>query len=493
MDSFTSFFAKQKRVSRYPIINWGRGRLLPYESLGSFAAKFCRLNGTTPREFRWFLDELVGVENWTFVGFDTPSVKKVARLLDEKESVVEKLDPDKLQLPGCYGAFNSLSSINQSLEQVTYCPECIKNGYHASFHEYPWLKMCPIHWTNLLKERVGSFGGGSKFDKYVSTLDHLFDHVSMTWLEIDTYSVVTAEIKTDAFRRFIRWIKAVQRIHGVMKARNLITLWGSNYSLDNIDVLLGRVAWATPFPKRFHELFHMKVKRLLPKITEYPIDVTNRLTSLITKIGYADLVWFYKKTVALADEQTKYRELVLKAVDDLKNQDMVHHSEWGWSKGMGWQHVDPDGWPYWGFMTPFHLAVIELKYEWTDFLRDDDQVWQRSSDWFIYCNLAQRLYESRVVSSADGGQWPFNPSFLTVPFFSPFIKLEIDHDLKSLIEDLLYEEASAHIDEIRSWLKAITKGAAPYETPTEKPSKGNLFNEPGRAYLMTWPVLTGTN
>jgi len=39
---------------RLPKINWGGGRLNKHESFVAFAAKFCRLNSLTPKQFREF-------------------------------------------------------------------------------------------------------------------------------------------------------------------------------------------------------------------------------------------------------------------------------------------------------------------------------------------------------------------------------------------------------------------------------------------------------
>ena len=287
---------------RYPVINWGRGRLLPYESLGAFCAKFCRLNGLAPKEFRDFLYGLIRKDCWQSSKFDISSVKSLARLLDEKVSVVEKLDPSKLQLPGCYGTFNFLKNTEQLFEQVAYCPECIRKGYHASFHESPWLNKCPIHLTNLLKSSVDYRGCGSKFDRYANTLANLLDHECATWLEINTHSVVVAEMENSDFRLFAKWIKAIQKYQVIMDERNLISLWGTDYSLENIDALIGRVSWVIPFPKRLHELFHANVSPLQPNIINCPIDLVNRLSSLLTQVRYDNLAWFYKKTIALAKE-----------------------------------------------------------------------------------------------------------------------------------------------------------------------------------------------
>ena len=33
---------------------------------------------------------------------------------------------------------------------IRYCPECMKNGFHAVFHQYAFLSICPIHKVHLI-------------------------------------------------------------------------------------------------------------------------------------------------------------------------------------------------------------------------------------------------------------------------------------------------------------------------------------------------------
>lgn len=480
--------AKKKRIYRYPIINWGRGRLLPYESLGAFAAKFCRLNGIKLREFRWFLKEFIEGGDWKRANFSAVAIKRLARLLDEKEAVVDKLNPNKLQLPGCYGTFALSDDVSPSFRKISYCPECISIGYHASFHEYPWFKKCPIHQTNLIREIVPFRFSGTDFDQYAQRIQELLDHGAISWLSLDTNSVVATQLDCVSFRQFVSWIKAAQRIDENMRASNIVALQGGNYSLDDIEILLGRIGWAIPPPRGVCELFHVTPKLREPVIVDYPIDVVNRLASLLTIIDYPDFSWFYRMTLALGDEKPKYLELVLKAVETIEIQGKAHSSDWGWSKESGWVRVDPDGWPYWNIITPSGLAVSQLRSTWTDFSLEDDSHHQRKNKWFRYFDYAKGLHKHGYVAPSHSSLNSPDQQIYLTPFYKPIARLVLDPDLKGLIEDLLYEEALAHIDDIQSWLNAIFNGAVPYKTKITMPSRGNLFLESERAYLFTWPT-----
>ncbi len=483
-----NFSPKKRRVPHYPRINWGRGRLLPYESVGAFAAKFCRLNGIKPREFRWFLDDLIGQSQWNSTGLSASEVKSLARLLDEKESVVDKLSPNKLQLPGCYGTFSFINNIDDSYNKVSYCPECLGIGYHASFHEYPWLKKCPIHQTNLIQKIVPYAGGNSKFDRYIHIIEELLDHGTSSWFSIKTNSDATTQLNGANFKKFVGWVRSVQRFNGVTSASNLVSLRGGDYSLVDIDILLGRIGWAVPLPKCVRGLFNVTTKPLEPVIVDYPTEIVNQLASLLSKLNYSNFSWFYKKTIALSNENTKYRELVLTAVKKIEIQGEEHPSDWGWSKEGGWGRVDPDGWPYWNLITPTGLAARELRREWTDFPLKDDSYRQLETWWFRYVFLASILHELGYVSPLHVSKGSHDQQIYIDHYFEPKVRLALDPELKRLIEDLLYEEALVHIDEIQSWLKAIANGEKPYKINRKFPSIGNLFLEPGRAYLFIWPT-----
>lgn len=479
---------KNKRISRYPRINWGRGRLLPYESIGSFAAKFCRLNGIKPRDFRWFLDDLIGKSNWYRLGFSATEVRILARLLDEHESVVDKLNSNKLQLLGCYGTFSFNNKVDDSYNKVLYCPECLGIGYHASFHEYPWLKKCPIHQTNLIQKYVPFAGGNSNFDRYVHMIEELLDHGTSSWFSIKTNSVVATQLNGTNFRKFVGWVRSVQRLNGVTSASNLVSLRGGDYSLVDIDVLLGRIGWAVPLPKCVRGLFNVTTKPLEPVIVDYSTEIVNQLASLLSKLNYSKFSWFYKKTIALSNEKTRYRELVLTAVKEIEIQGKEHPSDWGRSREGGWGRVDPDGWPYWNLITPTELAASELRREWTDFPLKDDSYRRLETWWFNYVFFARILHELGYVAPLHVSKGSHDQQIYIDNYFEPKVRLALDPELKRLIEDLLYEEALAHIEGTQSWLKAIASGEKPYEISRKFPSIGNLFFEPERAFLLIWPT-----
>jgi hypothetical protein len=494
--------AHDRSTSHSPNINWGSGRLLPYESCGAFVAKFCTLNGISPKELRGFLDELFDDNSGQIIGnisrteiSDIPWLRKrLALLLDENESVVAKLGADKMSLSGCYGTFSYSNYLDDSYDRVSYCPECARIGYHASFHEFAWLGKCPIHRNNLIVERVNYSCRGSKFDNYVKWIEHLLSNSgSEAWLSNTANIFVERKINEAKFRQFESWIRAVRRLSDFLGKSNLISLWGSDYSMNDLDVLLGRIGWSVSIPSCINDLFIVQAKCLEPMIIEYSLVTVNKLATVLSKVEYKKLAWFYKMTIALANDKPNYVELVMKAVENMKSEgdktgypfglDLV----WARENYNGWIRVCRSRKSYFTLKSPYQVAAIELQREWAFLSHDEGSYMDRNIAWREYNDCANIFYQHGFVSPMVREQIMSNGKIFGRSFLKPMVRFNFDADLKELLEDLLYEEAQAHIGEVRAWLKSVLRGAVPFSRRA-MPSMGNLFIESGRAYLCTWPV-----
>ncbi|MEG6520869.1 hypothetical protein [Desulfotomaculum sp. 1211_IL3151] len=62
-------------------------------------------------------------------------------------------------LPLNQGSFNNF----YIREQLSYCPECLKSGYHSVFHQFIPLNNCPIH-EIALKFQCGQCGGYTRYE-----------------------------------------------------------------------------------------------------------------------------------------------------------------------------------------------------------------------------------------------------------------------------------------------------------------------------------------
>lgn len=89
----------------YPVVNWGHGRILPYESTLSFSFKLCKLNGISPKQLNILMYGITG-HDWYGFELNEAQFKKISRLLDENISIIRTLRASISRLPICYGTFS---------------------------------------------------------------------------------------------------------------------------------------------------------------------------------------------------------------------------------------------------------------------------------------------------------------------------------------------------------------------------------------------------
>lgn len=467
----------KEQSERYPVINWGRGRLLAYESYGAFAGKFCRLNGIRPKEFRQFFEQ--------FIRAHKKPVERFALLLDEDISIVGTSFLAWLDLPGYYGTF--LFDDCASADLIRYCPECVKNGYHSVFHQMCWLEKCPIHGMQLHAKYVPFSKPNSYHDRFVMAVEQLLDDGCGEWPSIQKLSTFIENIDDTFCRQLATWIRTVHLKSSVLSKSNLISLDGANYSLNHLDLLLGRIAYNIPIPGCVTELTGTTVTLQVPTIVQYPTESVSKLAALLQHVKYDEIKWLYRMTTVLKGELPRYRRMVSKVIEELRCKDIENPCSWGRRIYGDWVAVDPDSWPQWQLQSQFQYALSELEDHWMEFITERDSSQARTGKWFCYRYLAAdfvkhgyAILEDRVPSDSDDSK-PWIPDFVHLVHFN------FDSDLKELIEDLLYEEALSEINELLIWLKSIPKGTKP-GARMKLPSRGNLFLEDDRAYLCTWPT-----
>lgn len=126
-------------------VNWCKGALQPYESWASIAVKFCFFNQVGHRDFIQFCRE-----TWIEEIPDTFRVFSAA--LGEPAGVARTLSVMPLLPP-----IETVGIQNSAFATLRYCPECIRVGYHATFHQLIWFDRCLIHGRALLPESCGMF------------------------------------------------------------------------------------------------------------------------------------------------------------------------------------------------------------------------------------------------------------------------------------------------------------------------------------------------
>ena len=459
---------------------------MPYESFGAIAAKLCKLNDIPPIKFRKFLDDFLGEYNWSRDGFAPPVMRRVSRLLGEKISTVKTLNAADLCLPACYGKFSFSGSIAQPLEYVSYCPDCIRIGYHALFHEFAWLRKCPIHQADLIRKDVPFSIRSSQLDNYTVTLLEILSNSTPQWLSYDRGQAVEKILDSGNFRSFLKWIGAARHHASQMESANIFSGGGAGYSLQDIEVLLGRLAWAIPFPDAVAKLIGANVPRVHPDIVNLSAGTVDRFLSLLSIIDFESLDWFCRKTAALTNDMPKFRSQAMDIAEELKSLHGECHCKWGWSRYEKWLPAAPGScWPHWGFKCPFEMAIDELLGDWVDFEQPNASSQELGHDRDRYIRLTRVLMEQRYVSPIDP---ELNSPIWMLERLSSGehnLQLNLDSDIRQLIEDLLCDGLFLYIEGIRLWLDSIEEGAPPTHR-TKLPANSNLFGHADGPYLMRW-------
>ncbi len=138
-------------------VNWRRGSLRDYESIAGVAAKFCYLNRVGPGEFIRFCERFIARfrpnEFWMLFDRNDFDFDRFASILGEPNSCIAHLRQAPFRPPEEYVGCNIKLRNEDSSTDIVYCPDCIKFGYHAIFHQLPWMNKCLIHGSRLLRAR----------------------------------------------------------------------------------------------------------------------------------------------------------------------------------------------------------------------------------------------------------------------------------------------------------------------------------------------------
>lgn len=257
-------------------INWWPGRLRPYESMVSFTANFCALNGIVPRNF----DKYIDFKDRTFDNRNE-YLEYVAQILGEDTVLVEATFdglPD-LENMGSY----RLNSPPVDKKIIQYCPRCICEGYHSYLNDLVWLERCPFHLIPLRRMRA----------KYrYQAFTELFSKNCLHWPFI-SLSCVSSQEHLGYAKILVKWINGV---HSKIKKFQKDEIWFNlNYEdphNEDLKYWLGRLCCIEnlPAPLSYLVADYLPVKLLVKPFSKkgsaeiFPI--INRYTFLATYEAY---------------------------------------------------------------------------------------------------------------------------------------------------------------------------------------------------------------
>lgn len=262
-------------------INWRPGSWRPYESLACIGAKFCYLNKVTIQTYLEFLSDFIGSPKKTAAGehrlmtdnvnsiLDSPSfqLRAYARVFEEpvrivRTSQLSALIPNRVVAP--------------ILTLTRVCQECIKDGYHAVFHQMPWFNKCLIHGTVLIDFKFEMPSHPKNYRQISVLQDALFGKGS-TW----AYPSFSAWIPSHGQSHF-RVVASYKRLlrelgdKTFLSQQSTVSLKLDQYQvygrLPNVEELLSCVSKLVPASTRVvNSLLEQRIETN-PKIYEFNIQ-----------------------------------------------------------------------------------------------------------------------------------------------------------------------------------------------------------------------------
>jgi hypothetical protein len=475
---------KKYNRSSHPKVNWGRGRLSKYESFTGFAAKFCRLNNLSPRQFNEFWHNILRCFR-----FDEKQLinKHIARILDEPLPVVKTVFLDS-------GLGWGFLSIGHEDNNIRYCPSCVIDGYHGYFHESPWLKKCPIHCVDITVERFSP--GVTKFDQFVNRLSALFDQYCPGWeTSKGKYLDKNTIKKRSNFYIFLSWHYAVQKsttewsdacleFFGYNKLESQIS---RRFDLQQLDLLLGRLNWISPIPKQLSKLFLAPPLYVKPNVQVFGQKLNDEINNIVLKCDLNRLIYLYKLANFVSGDWLPHQKIAESAINALNFQ---HDKE---NCMHTWGHCN-DGWDRfkegvhqefcWSYECPYEFAMSELQHAWIDLIPITTM--RHISKLDHYELMANEISKTEIVSIVDraSGETRFGTYINT----RPILKFNWSEEMSILIETILSKVVEAHIDELNCWLLSVESGNSPYIRNCFPPSVYLVHPNNSQLQLVSWPT-----
>jgi hypothetical protein len=450
-------------VSPPPQINWGRGRLMPYESVASVAAKFCKLNGIQPAQFRRFLSTI-------FVQLDIlpwhPSKAEseaIANLLDDPISIVHTLDVPLLK-HGRSRVFGEFDGRSFHQAQVRACPYCLRQGYHLVFAEVPWMEKCPLHSTpHVLVDTFDKFGG-SMFDRYVKKLMVLMKTKLPDWPTVPTCKISQAQPKMRApkLRLLTGWLAELeQSIERIERDVVWISHPGDGPTFED-GIGIKRVLSLKDPDVRIRPLIDpcFTVENL--QTFSFDRQTSREWADQTATLPPDELIYAYKRTVLPSANNVPFHETLQRCLALIEQFHETCRCSWGWSRYSGWQRVGPGSWPHWGYECPVGIAKAQLIEEWGEFskvmtkresMREEAMVTSAVE----LCKMADAVRIDAQLSAPG-----------TRPPIKSRLKWCMSAKVVQVINIILTSEIEGRTAHILEWLNRINAGETPEAQPKPK-------------------------
>lgn len=469
---------------KFQTVNWGNKRLLPNESLVSFISKFSHINGLNFKETKRFFVKQ-NLFEWTSAGLRNIDYHGIAQLLDEDYEVVHMLHGSYLDLIVCYGgghdgmAADEVLARDRDSYQLKYCPECMRNGYHSSMHEYHWLSNCPIHpKIPLHVEREYPIRNFQSFVEYCKDFTNEINRICPRWLSIKQCEFIHENVFNDDYFCFKDWVLKCQSISICINKSVVINHMECGYSIDTFGEYLQRINWKYPIPKKILAILGFKIKgNCCPSETIYTDSVTSTLNTIINRLPFEDFRSFYCKHLALSKDEADFRYLAEEIASVLNRHIINCNCRWYLNEISCWEELKGESVSENKNLQCPYICLREiLLSDWLDFRNYKTSKLQFQS-WHDYRAIAIELSDIGIFEITLPKL--VNPEFLPIGKFT--FSSSCKHNLDQILELLLYD----YISQSTSWIKYIKEGYAPFNVPKIL-NKVGFFSNGKSIYSLKW-------
>lgn len=449
-----------------------------YESVESFASRFCELNKISVKQFFDYISATIdGVwrQGWGLLDEETA---KISAALQEPLAIVDSiLSPYE----GDADALAKYCGDEKNQDQIQYCPSCASEGYHSHFHTLSWLERCPFDGTELMTHSC--YVGTDVSANRIGALTQILRAQWPGWPGGVPDSAGKRRHLSPLFLSFQRWVLDTN-----MLARNLTEMRFAPR---------GNVYWVAP-PSCAHRVnqirsllpppeevirYFSKAAAVSPNLAQLGAQTTSATRDLLSKYDFHELTWFYRIRRNSDPAGSAARAALDSDLAALRSRHAICSCRWGHSRNEGWRSVHPDEWPHWDLKCPYEIACTFLEAHYGDF-RYGQSGRAADIEFFRYIECAEKFANVGMVGQFRAPEDRFSEVVQRcVRSWEPW--LEWTGPLAELFDAVLDAGRISDATWLHRWLRDVDSGAAPQASPFLYPGVG-LIDHAGGLAILSW-------
>jgi hypothetical protein len=425
-------------MGNYPEINWWLGNLYPYESVLSFAARFCTLNSINIRQ----LYEYFKIHSHCELSLSEDQIVRIAKKLgddtDIARTVFSTIDDRLYHL-------RYRPSSSKRRREIRYCEDCIRNGYHSCLHEVGWIYKCPLHQCELKTATIDA--AGVIFELKFNVLTNLMRQHCNAW-PFGSENLF-----------FLREMEKIYSIENwIVEANNSISqdahneVWVSRLSgnsLPPLSQVFGQIISLKAPPKSIAPIFSDFSQGWSIKKNYFNNEIKDELHRVTSLLCIDDVFRLYKYVKAFSEIKSPFSSKLKSAQEIIKSKHSKCECNWilmreGW--GFHWVKMNPEYRPYSGIRCPYEEAINELELGWGrhDIALSRRLAMNSMNYYFTLITMIKELGLFKLVNSIDGIGAEWNEDSPLSELFNTMAECEIKVQLRNMVNWLDFIEDGGH-------------------------------------------------